>query len=520
MRVGSSRSNSGAAPRKPRLPPLVLLLVSARLALLLPYASAYGYVRGELYYLACARRLAWGYVDHPPLSLALLALTRSLYGESLLAVRLVPAIAGALVVGLTASLAKTFGGGVRAQGLAALAVLVAPGFLASGHVYSTDALDALLWTLAALFLARALSVERGKGGLWWVLLGVAFGLGTENKLSVLAYAGAVVVGLIASPSRALWKTRGPWIAGALGLLLLAPYAMWEQAHGWPTVEFMHATVSQRSSHSLLAFLRGQIVDMLPVSLPLWGGGLWALCVNKRFVKWRPLGVAFGVLWVVFLLDRKSRGEDLEPGYPPLFAAGAVFIDDWLGARWWAHPIYAAALAVGGVVGVPFVVPVLPVFSFVRYAARLGLAPKAEDANGVGPLPKSYASMFGWKEMTSTVAVVYSSLPEEDQREAAIFASNDGEAGAIEMFGPDMGLPTPISGDDSYWFWGSRGASGRVVITVGGDVETWRPRCESVEVAAVFTHSLVLPEENHLRVSICRRTKEPLEALWPEVKRFE
>jgi hypothetical protein len=520
MRVGSSRSNRGAAPRRPRLPPIVLLLVCARLAILLPYASAYGYFREELYYLACARRLAWGYPDRPPLSIALLALTRSLYGESLLSVRLVPAIAGAVVIGLTASLAKAFGGGVRAQALAALAALFAPAFLESSHVYSAEALDALLWTLSALYLVRALSASPKEGGPWWILLGVTLGVGTENKLWTLTYAGALSFGLLASPSRALWKTRGPWISVVLALLSLLPYALWEQAHGWPTREFAHSTAGSGLIHSTFALFRELFRDMLPVSLPLWGAGLWALCLDKRFVKWRPLGVAFGVVSLVFLLDGKSRGGDLAPAFPPLIAAGAVLVDEWLGARWWAHPVYAAALAIGGVLAVPFVVPVLPVFSFVRYAARLGQGPKAEELKDGGPLPRRYADMFGWKEMTTTVAAVYASLPEEDQREAAIFASNAGEAGAIERFGPEMGLPMPISGNNAYWFWGTRGASGRVVLTVGGDPEVWRPRCESLEVAAVFTHSLVRPEENHLRVSICRRTKETLEALWPEIERFE
>jgi hypothetical protein len=517
MPAGSSRSSSGLA-RGPRLPPLVLLLACARLAILLPYASAYGYSRDELYFLACARRLAWGYVDRPPLSIALLALTRSLYGESLLAVRLVPAIAGAVVVGLTASLAKTFGGGLRAQALAALAVLLAPAYLASSHVYGADALDVLLSTLAALFLARALTASSGTGGFSWVLLGVMLGLGAENQLRTLGYAGGIFIGLLASPSRALWKTRGPWVTGALLVSLLLPYALWERAQGWPTREFMHAIMEKGAIHSPFAFLRGQVEDMLPPSLPLWGAGLWALSFSKRFTKWRPLGVAFGVVLVLLLVNGKSRAADLAPAFPPLFAAGAVFIDEWLGAQWWAHPVYAAVLAIAGVIGLPFVVPVLPAYSFVRYAARLGQVPDARA--GTAPLPRRYADMFGWKEMTEAVAAVYTSLPEEDQREASIFARDDGEAGAIEMFGPEMGLPTPISGHNAYWFWGARGASGRVVVTVGDDPETWRPRCESVELAAVFTHSLVTLQENHLRVSVCRRTKEPLEALWPRLKRFE
>ena len=520
MRAGSSRSNSGTSSTKPRLPPLVLFLACVRLAILLPYAGAYGYFRDELYYLACARRLAWGYVDHPPLSTAILALTRSLYGESLLAIRLVPAVAGALVVGLTASIAKAFGGGVRAQALAALAVLFAPAYLESGHVYSADSLDVLICTLAALFLVRAFAATPGKQWPWWILVGLMLGLGAESKLSVLGYAGGIFVGLLVSPSRVLLKTRGPWIAAILVLILLAPYALWERANGWPTFQLAKVALERGAAHSPVSFLRSQIVDMLPESLPLWGAGLWALCLDKRFIKWCAIGVAFVAALVFFTLEGGSAASDLAPAFPPLFAAGAVFVDDWLGARWWAHPIYAAVLAIGGVVRVPFVVPVLPAYSYVHYAARFGRSPKTEVGVEQSSLPERYADMFGWKELTTTVAAVYASLPEPEQREAAIFASNDGEAGAIEMFGPEMGLPTPISGHNGYWFWGPRGASGRVLITVGGDAETWRSRCESVEVAAVFTHSRVASRENHLRIAVCRRSIDTLEALWPRIKHFD
>jgi hypothetical protein len=504
-----------------RIPPLVLLLLCARLAIELRFATEYGYFRDELYYLACARRLAWGYVDHPPLSIAILAATRSLAGESLTAIRVLPAVVGALVIGLTAALAKTFGGSTRAQGLAALGVLVAPEYMASSHYYSMNCLDVLFWTLAALFAARALTAEPGQARLYWILLGGAIGLGLENKLSMLFFGGGLFVGLVLSPSRGVLRTRWPWIAGVIALGLFAPYAAWEQVHGWPTREFIHnATTYKMAKISPFEFLREQILDMMPLSAPLWLAGLGALLASPRLSKWRALGWGFVFVFVLLVVNEKSRAGYLAPAFPPLFAAGAVFVDDWFSARAWAFPAAAIALLSGGTAVLPFAVPILSVPSFLQYSEKLGQKPHSDENKDIGPLPQFYADMFGWKELTRNVASVYESLSEQDRRDATIYAGNYGEAGAIELFGGEMGLPAPISGHNNYWLWGPRGATGHVVVVVGGSVEGWQRRCESLEVVAVVSHSLSMPYENGLPIAICRDTKPSLEALWPGLKSYE
>jgi 4-amino-4-deoxy-L-arabinose transferase-like glycosyltransferase len=504
-----------------KIPPLVLLLACARLGLELRFATEYGYFRDEFYYLACARHLAWGYVDHPPFSIAVLALVRYLVGESVTAIRVVPAAVGTLVIGLTAALTKTFGGSTRAQGLAALGVLVAPEYMASSHYYSMNCFDVLFWTLAALFVARALVAEPSQARLYWILLGVVLGFGLENKLSMLFFGGGLFVGLLLSPARVVLRSKWPWVAGVLALLLIAPYAAWEQAHGWPTREFIHnATTEKMASISPLAFLHAQIDDMMPLSAPFWLAGLGALLASKRLAKFRPLGWSFVFVFVLLVVNEKSRPGYLAPAFPPLFAAGAVFVDDWFSARIWAFPAAAIVLLAGGTAVLPFALPILPVTSFIRYAGKLGQTPKSDENKDMGLLPQFYADMFGWKGLAQNVASVYEALPEDDRRDAAIYASNYGEAGAIELFGEDMGLPVPISGHNNYWLWGPHGATGKVVILVGSSPERWRERCERVDIAAVVSHSLAMPYENALPISICRNTKPSLEELWPSLKHFE
>jgi 4-amino-4-deoxy-L-arabinose transferase-like glycosyltransferase len=112
---------------RPSLAPSAWWLASLVLVLHVGTAGRYGYFGDELYYLACARRPAWGYPDLGPASIALLRAWTGLVGTSLVAIRIVPAIASAVTVLLTALLARRLGGEARAQTIAALAVAVGAG---------------------------------------------------------------------------------------------------------------------------------------------------------------------------------------------------------------------------------------------------------------------------------------------------------------------------------------------------------------------------------------------------------
>ena len=106
-------------------------LAAVKLAIHATALQRYGWFRDELYYLVCARRLALGYVDHPPLSMVVLRAWTTLFGEGLGAVRLLSPLAGAATVLLTAAAARELGGGAIAVLLAGLAVVTAPGRLSA-----------------------------------------------------------------------------------------------------------------------------------------------------------------------------------------------------------------------------------------------------------------------------------------------------------------------------------------------------------------------------------------------------
>ena len=85
------------------------MIAAIKLVIHLYAGRHYGYFVDELYYLACAQPLAWGYVDQPPLIALIAKIARSLFGESLSAIRLFPALAGAGMVLLTGLIARELG---------------------------------------------------------------------------------------------------------------------------------------------------------------------------------------------------------------------------------------------------------------------------------------------------------------------------------------------------------------------------------------------------------------------------
>jgi 4-amino-4-deoxy-L-arabinose transferase-like glycosyltransferase len=505
--------------RRLALVPAIFAL--AKLAVQLAASHGYGYFRDELYYLACADHLAWGYVDHPPLSIALLAATRALLGDGLLAIRLVPALAGALTVYLAGVIARALGGGRFAQAVACGCALAAPLYLGLDHIYSMNALDLVFWSLAVLLLVQILG---GEGAQWrrWLLLGVVVGLGLLNKVSVLWLVAGLVAGLLLSPRRRLFLGAGPWLAAALAAVLFLPHLLWQVHHGWPTLEFIHnATSKKMLPLSVTQFVGDQLLALDPLTAPVWVAGLvWALA--GRGTRWRPLAVLYLAVTALLLANGSARVAYLAPAYVPLFALGGQALEGWLlPARW--RGVVVAVVVASGVALAPLALPVLPVPAYLRYAAALGIKPGTEEKNAVGPLPQFFADMFGWPELARAVAAVHERLPPADRATTAIHANNYGDAAAIDLFGRRLGLPGATAGHNNYWLWGPgpRAAATTVVIIIGGEAESHRQAFERVEqVSTTGPCPYCMPYERDQPLFVCRGLRRPLAQIWPRLKHYD
>ena len=492
------------------------------LILQLATANRYGYFGDEMYHMACGEHMAWGYVDQPPLIAVFAWLTRHLFGTSLFAIRLFPAMASFVLVWLTGVLARELGGGRFAQALAALCSACAGVYLILGHLFTMNVFEPLLWMGCAYVVIRI--VKTGDQRLW-LWFGMLAGIGIENKYSMAVFGFAIVVGLVLTPERKAFKSPWIWIAAVIAFLIFLPNLLWNVQHHFPFLELMrNIRASGRDlAFTPLGYIKAQVFLMTPVTFPVWLLGALYFIFWKTGKPFRVLGWAFVTVLVVFIV---LHGKDYysAPVYPMVFAGGAIAVEQLShrrGMRWLA-PALVALIVAGTVALMPLFSPVLSPEEFLRYQAKLPFQIQPDEKSMLlEPMPHYYSDCFGWNDMVRAVAKAYASVPPGERGDTAIFAHNFAAAGAIDIIGPSYGLPKSISGHQSYWLWGPRNYSGQTVIIVGSTPENEAQHFNQVTVVAELHNPYAPPWENR-PILLCRGPKNfhSVSEFWPKVKHWD
>jgi len=483
------------------------------------FNNRYGYFRDEFNYLICSDRLAWGYVDQPPLLPFLLRITRAILGDSLRSIRFLPALAMSATLLLTALIAREFGGRRFALVLSGVAVIIAPVYLSDGSLVTTNCLEPLLWMGCVYF--AILAVKRDAR--YWLLFGVVAGLGLEEKYSILIFGFGIVVGLLLTAQRKFLLNKWLWLGGVIALFIFLPNLIWNVQHHWPFVELMRNIKAEGRDVELspLQFFAQQLLLVHPLNAVIWIPGTIALFVSARFRQFRFLGWCYVVCLVMFVA-LKGKNYYLGPIYPMLIAAGAVIIESLIERmrQFWLRPAMIVVLLVAGASLAPLVVPVLSVDQFIAYLHKLPFdVPRSEHSHERALLPQHYADQFGWEEITAKTAEAWSKLSAQEKTDCGIFAQDYGQAGAIDFFGKRYGLPPALSGHQTYYLWGTRGYSGQCMIVHDDDKETLEKLFEHVEFVGTSTDN-PYALEREISVWICKGSKfGTLDELWPKVKKW-
>lgn len=499
------------------------LIIAAAVLCVHLYTNAfagYGYFRDELYYIACSEHIDIGYVDQPPLSIYFLAIDRWLFGDSLFALRLIPAVIGAGLVLLAAGMAREMGGGKTAGMFAAMGTAAAPIAMGMMGIYSMNSLDFLAWSLLGFATIRLLKTESPR---CWLLIGLALGIGALNKIGIFWLGAGIAIGLLLSPARRWYRTPWPYIAGGITALCFLPFVIWNISHDFAHLEFIwNATNGKYSGLTPMAFIIGQFLLQNPLTLPLWGTGIAGLLFWPPLRSFRALGIAYLVAFAVLLLNGHSKAEYLSAAYPMLFAAGGVGIEHFLAmlSRRWLAPAYMVILALSAFALAPFALPILPVETYIAYADMVGMAPATAERKQLDKLPQFYADMFGWTEKAAAVAQAFYRLTPEEQARCAVFSDNYGRCGALDFFGSHYGLPRSIGGHNSYWVWGPGQYTGELVLVLGGNLRDKQEQFTRVDIVGTVHSQYCMPYENNLNIYLCRGLRWPLRQVWASTKHFE
>ena len=492
----------------PRLAVGVLVALCAAKLLLHLFTSVrhYGYFRDELYYLDMARHLDWGYVDAAPL-IAVYAKIALWMGGSLAALRILPALAGTALVALTMLIARELGGGRYAQFLAGLCILLCPAVLEVDSLLTMNAFEPLFWMGCIWVVARILRTGDSRLWLWF---GVLAGLGLENKHSTLSFGFAFTIALLLTPYRREFARPWIWIAGAIAVALFLPNIVWQIRHHFPTIEDL-ANVRREGKNVVLgplAFVKEQIFDLRPVLVPV---GLLGLFWFLRDRRWRLLGLTFVVFFVLMEVAH-AKNYYVFPIYPMLLAGGAVVLDRWLENRPdWMRAGVVAIVVLGTLPAVPVSTWFLPPERLLAYENAIGMKPAKAEVHHESLLPQPVADQFGWPEMVREVAAIHNSLPPEERAQTGIWAGNYGEAGAINEFGRQYGLPRAYSRHQNHWYWGPPPQVYKNLIVIEWSLDDVRDNCTSFQA---FDHyqRFGMGEEN-TQIYLCRGVLFDIQKIW-------
>jgi 4-amino-4-deoxy-L-arabinose transferase-like glycosyltransferase len=484
----------------------VIVVGAVVCAVLLALSTRYGFHRDELYFIECARHLQASYVDQPVLTPLLAWVSLKLFGVSLLALRLWPALAAGATVVLAGLTAREFGGGRRAQLLAAVATATMPVVLGGDHLFGPTAFDILAWAALALVVAK---IGRTGDVRWWVAGGLVLGLGLANKHSVGLFAVALVIGVFLAGGRRLVLNRWFFAGAVIAVLFAVPDIWWQAQHQWATIAMSGALARENGGLANIAnWVIGQLVMSALALVGVWVAGLRFLWRSGRPL-WRALVWAYAILFVFFAVTTGGKIYYLAGAYVFLLAAGAVAIDGWLAARPGQLRRLLRATAVSVAIAVPLVLPVLP----------------PGDVGWTQTINPVLAESVGWPQLVGTVRTVWSSLPAGQRASAVIFASNYGEASAINVLGSD--LPQAVSGHNTYWWWGPGNPRATTVVAVmpgpedgGGDAAYLGQFFTSVRAVATLSNPYGLRnQEWGGHVYLCTGPRHPWSQIWPHLRQY-
>jgi 4-amino-4-deoxy-L-arabinose transferase-like glycosyltransferase len=468
-------------------------------AVLTALSGRYGYHRDELYFVVAGGRPDWGYIDQPPLTPLLARLSTTVFGDTLVGLRVVATLSAVLSVVMLALVARELGAGRRAQVLAAAAAAGSSIVLATGHMVSTATFDLLAWLAISWLVLRLLRTGDGR---WYLAIGAVAGLGILNKYLVfLLLAGLLVSIAVVGPRRVL---RTWWLAAgiAVAAVVMAPNLWWQAAHDWPQLSVAAGISDRDGGENRALFVPLQFVYLSPVFAPFWVAGLVRLW-RAPDVRWaRAFGLAYPLLGVL-VLAFGGKAYYVIALLLVALAAGMEPAVRWA-SRSGRHVLVATTVVVAGLVNVVATLPVLP--------------PSA--LNVINGMNKEQGEQVGWPALAGTVAGAWQRIPAGERDRAVVFAQNYGEAGAIARYGPGHGLPMPYSGHMSYADWGPPpdDADGPVIVVQYPEnrgIGRFFTGCEQV---AVVDNGVGLDnDEQGSVVQLCSGTTAPWSRLWSQLR---
>jgi hypothetical protein len=499
---------------------IILVAAVVKFAIQIYIAPGYGFFGDELYTIALSRHLAFGYVDLPPLVPALVAASRALMGDSILALHIVPAFAGAVTLVIACLITKELGGKSFAVLLSAITFIAVPLWLMLDSIFCYDSIDQMVLAVFLFVVIRFLKTGNRK---MWLLLGLIAGIACMTKMTMLFLGPGFLAALLISKYRKDLLSPWPWLGGALCVVIVSPYLIWQVANQWPTLEYWNNYGTIRVYQATIPqYLTNILVYMNPFLLPMWIIGVIHIIRRYKRIEFSFPGMLF-LFTLILMFSLHASARMLAELFIPIIAASAIFIEELLaGIRWGiaVKALVTAYLLYSGFLVVPASLPIFPLNRLpeITQSSKKWTLALREFKGGTSATPLFLSGRLGWDELVRLVAGVYQALPAEERAVAGIYTSSYMQAGAIDQLGPQYGLPHAVSGSLTYYLWGP-GYSWDVMILVTNRTNSMAVFFDKCEEKATFQYEYDAVFVGNPTIFVCRGPKVNAEEIWSSQKTY-
>ncbi len=499
---------------------IIIIAACVKFMLQAYIAPGYGYFGDELYTIALSRHLAFGYVDLPPLVPALMAASRAILGESLLAFHIIPALAGAVMLVFICLITRQFGGRWFAVLISALTMISVPVWLSLDSIFCYDSIDQMILSIFLYLTARFLKSGDRKLWLW---LGLIAGFACMAKMTLLFLGPGFLFALLLSKYRHHLLTPWPYLGAAICLLVASPYLVWQITYHWPTLEYWVNYSALRMYHvSFVQYLTNIWIYMNPFLLPLWFIGLVRLFRQFKGLDFSFFGFLF-LVTLILLYFLHSTPRLIIELFIPLITASSITLETLLTgkfSRFVLRPLIIVGILAAGLSIMPSSLPILPADRLpeITNSSKRWLGHLREMVGGNSNSPEVLVGRLGWEALVQDTASVFNSLPEADRHYAGIYADFYMFAGAIDLYGPQYGLPHAVSESLNYYLWGP-GYSWKEMVIVArrsNNLAVFFDDCELKATVKGDYDSAIFGTPN---IYLCRKPKVPAEKIWGSLKSY-
>jgi hypothetical protein len=369
--------------------------------------------------------------------------------------------------------------------------------------------DYLAWVSCSYFF---ILLCKSRDPRWWLAIGGCIGFGMLTKYSILVCALAISAAVLFTDLRTDLRSRFLWFGVAMSLLIFLPNLIWQIQNDFVSLDFLRY-IHERDVRI------GRTKDFLPdqlkltlFTLPLAILGLWFYFGSRPRRRFRAVGFLYVIPLIVFLVA-KGRGYYLAPAYSVLYACGAV-----LGAELIINlrPVWRISLR-----GLAWALVMMTIFLAAAYFVPV--APVDSDwARQAFRINEDFREEMGWPELVQQLAKIRDLLGPAERSRFGILTGNYGEAGAINVYGKEYGLPEAICGTNSFWARGYGEPPPETLIVIGFSREFGERHFESCELVGHITNKHSVPNEettDHRDIFLCRHLRESWPEFWKKFRRY-